>query len=265
MRQNGPMQKPIGGHIYMANVQSQSRILNISEIFSSIQGEGVYAGIPMTFVRLQGCPYRCVWCDSTYTWDVKPDDADYLSWEGPMSIDAVVAQVKALGNKWVCVTGGEPLVQSGVWQLFNYLHVEGLSIECETSGGMLITEPDGINKMNSGRDVHWVVDMKPPLSGMESINKYENLNLVHEGDQVKFVCASEGDVKWALALLHRTRDSRDPKTTILFSPVHESFLADQLTKCVLDAQLDLKRAHVLNYRVSLQLHKVIWADITRGV
>lgn len=228
--------------------------LYISEIFSSIQGEGKYTGVPMTFIRLQGCPLECVWCDSKYTWPFALVDARPGAMA--MTVQDILEQCRRYGNRWVCVTGGEPLSQVLVWELFRALYINTYYVECETSGALKIRHESGIN---------WVLDLKCPGSGMEDRNLLSNLDQLTGDDQIKFVVADEVDFMWSLDILTRTKTNRNPQAEVLFSPVQDLLAPRDLVTLMQRERLALLRAQVPNYRLSLQVHKVIWPEIERGV
>ena len=100
--------------------------MKISEIFYSIQGEGMLAGVPSVFLRTSGCNLRCTWCDTPYTsWKPEGDD---------LPLDDIVAHVHGRGSAHVVVTGGEPMIQQDIVQLTQRLKDLGLHITIETAG-----------------------------------------------------------------------------------------------------------------------------------
>src|SRR5688572_11821641 len=161
-------------------------MLRVTEIFKSIQGESTHAGRPCIFVRLTGCPMRCVWCDSEYTFT----GGEHIS------IDGVMQQVRALGGNLVEVTGGEPLAQQNAFALIKRLCDEGYEVLVET-GGYVSTE-----LVDQRAQV--ILDVKCPASGEEARNHWPNLDLLRaDKDEVKFVVANRGDWEFARELIER--------------------------------------------------------------
>ncbi len=157
----------------------RDRRVRITEVYASVQGESTHVGKPCVFVRLTGCPLRCVWCDSEFT----------FTGGQVQDVDDVVAQAHALGIHTVEVTGGEPLVQPTAITLMQKLLDLGHEVLLETSGALTIEAvPDG---------VHIIMDLKCPDSGEEARNHWPNLELLQAKDEVKFVIASRGDYEWA--------------------------------------------------------------------
>jgi len=168
--------------------------LRISEVFYSIQGEGVYQGIPMVFVRLAGCnlfPSHCSWCDTPYAW--KPEDGE------EMEVEEVVKEVgkSPLGyGSWICVTGGEPLWQGeGLEGLVRRFKGYGYKVEVETNGSF--GKPRWWTLVDS-----WVADMKCPSSGVCGVSREEWFK-TRGCDQVKFVVGMEEDLEWAGGMIRR--------------------------------------------------------------
>ncbi len=211
--------------------------LKINEIFYSLQGESTHAGRPCVLVRLTGCQMRCVWCDSEYSF-----------YEGEWtSIDDVIEEVRAFGCRLVEVTGGEPLLQPGVHTLMKRLCDDGFEVLLETGGGLDIGAVDP----RVGR----IVDVKCPASGEADNNRWENLELLESGDEVKFVIADDADYEWAKEVVQRYRLDRN--VPVLFSVVHDGWPLERLAERVLEDRLTV--------RVQTQLHKLLWGAETRGV
>lgn len=211
--------------------------LRVNEIFHSIQGEGTRAGMPCTFVRLTGCHLRCRWCDTAYAFE----EGDWLT------LDDVLARVRAFGCPTVEVTGGEPLLQPAVYHLLSRLADEFDRVLIETSGAVSI---DGIDPR-----VVRIVDIKCPGSGEENRNHWPNLDLLTQRDEVKCVLADRVDYEWAREVVRRHDiASRCP---VVFQPVHGELPPIELAGWIL--------ADRLSVRLGLQLHKYIWSPTTRGV
>jgi 7-carboxy-7-deazaguanine synthase len=212
--------------------ESREGQLKITEIFYSLQGEARDAGRPTAFIRLTGCPLRCVYCDSEYA---------FYGGEW-MHIDQILHQVESHGTQYVCVTGGEPLAQKRCLQLLDRLCDADYKVSLETSGAIDVSKVD--------ERVSRVVDIKTPDSGEVERNLWANLEILTAHDQVKFVICSRGDYDWAVNEI-RSR-GLEQKLDILFSPVWGQVDATELAAWVLHDQL--------NVRMQLQLHKILWGD-----
>lgn len=212
--------------------------LNITEIFHSVQGETTFAGLPTTFIRLSACNLRCTWCDTTYS----------FTKGAPMTIESIVAEVETNGSRHVCVTGGEPLLQNEVIPLMKILCAKGYTVSLETGGSLSIENvPD---------DVHNVLDIKCPGSGMDSKNYWPNIGLLKPKDEVKFVVLDRTDYDYAKEIIQKYR--LDTKVnSVLLSPVHGVLCPQQLVTWILQDNLPV--------RLNLQIHKIIWTPTTRGV
>jgi len=205
--------------------------LKITEIFRSIQGESDSAGWPTVFVRLTGCPLRCVWCDTAYAFHGG-------EW---MDVDAIVARVAELATRRVCVTGGEPLAQKRCLALLEALCDAGHRVSLETSGALPV---DGVDPR-----VVKVLDLKAPASGESAGNRWENLDHLQAHDQIKFVVADRNDFDWAVEHL---REHDLARWDVLFSPVWETLAPGELAEWLLASGLEA--------RMQLQMHKVLWGD-----
>ena len=211
--------------------------MRITEIFHSIQGESTFAGRPCAFVRLTGCPLRCSWCDSEYTF--------YGGTE--MTLDDVLAQVRAFGCRLVEVTGGEPLHQPEAFALIARLCDEDYEVLVETSGAIDISPVD--------KRAHIIMDVKCPGSGMMDRMDWKNLDRIAGKDEIKFVLKDRVDYEFAKTIVERHK--LIDRCPLLFSPSFGELDPRQLSEWVL--------ADKLPVRVQLQLHKLIWDPQTRGV
>jgi 7-carboxy-7-deazaguanine synthase len=206
--------------------------VRITEIFFSLQGETRTVGLPTVFVRLTGCPLRCVYCDTAYA----------FSGGQRMSIAEIVERVGGYGARYVTVTGGEPLAQKACLPLLTALCDAGYEVSLETGGA------DDVSAVDPR--VVRVVDLKTPGSGEVARNLYENVDSLRAGDQLKFVITDQADYDWAVAKLDEYRLAE--RCEILFSPVAGSLEPAQLAEWILRDRLPV--------RFQLQLHKLLWGD-----
>jgi len=214
-------------------------MLRVTEIFRSIQGESTHAGRPCTFVRLTGCPMRCVWCDSEYT----------FSGGEHLPLTEVVRQVRELGCQLVEITGGEPLAQSSALTLIRSLCEEGYEVLVETGGYVSVEGVDPRAAM--------ILDVKCPASGESDRNHWPNLELLRPTiDEVKFVIADAEDWRYAVDTIHKHQLEQKTKA-ILISPAWGLIDLQELATLVASSGLRV--------RLQLQLHKYIWGPDERGV
>jgi 7-carboxy-7-deazaguanine synthase len=214
-------------------------MLRVTEIFRSLQGESTHAGRPCAFVRLTGCPMRCVWCDSEYT----------FTGGVSMTIEDVLAQVRGFGCRLVEVTGGEPLAQREAFELIRRLCDEEFEVLIETGGYVSTEGVDARAKI--------ILDVKCPASGESERNHWQNLERLRaECDEVKFVVADENDWKYAREVIERYKLERRAHA-ILISPVWDAVDLQTLA--------DLVAASGMDVRLQLQMHKQIWGADARGV
>lgn len=206
--------------------------VRVTEVFRSLQGESTLAGLPSVFIRLTGCPLRCVYCDSAYAFH---GGTTY-------SVDELVAGVADHGVQHVCVTGGEPLAQKGCLTLLERLCDAGYTVSLETSGAIDIAPVD--------ERVIRVVDLKTPGSGECERNLWSNLARLRLTDQLKFVLCDRADYEWARDVVLRER--LHERCPVLFSPVWETLAPRELADWIV--------ADALPVRFQLQLHKIVWGD-----
>jgi 7-carboxy-7-deazaguanine synthase len=212
--------------------------MKVNEIFYSIQGESSYVGWPCAFVRLTACNLRCSYCDTEYAFT-----------EGrEMSTEEMLAAIAAYPTKLVLVTGGEPLLQPEVTGLVEALLKRGYTVCVETGGQVPV---QGLDPR-----VHKIMDLKCPSSGMQQHNRYENIEFLTRNDEVKFVVGDRADFDWACEVVTRYRLPARAGT-VLFSPVFNVLSYDELARWILACGLPV--------RMQVQLHKIIWPGIVRGV
>ncbi len=207
--------------------------LRLTEIFFSLQGEASRVGLPTVFVRLTGCPLRCKWCDTTYS----------FTGGEPATIASVLAEVRKYPARQVCVTGGEPLSQKECPALLTALCDAGYEVSLETSGALDIADLDP--------RVARIMDLKAPDSGECARNRWENLPLLTARDEIKIIIASRADYEWARDVLRdKALDSLCP---VLFSPAQGDVEPRDLAEWIIEDGL--------NVRFQLQLHKILWGNL----
>ncbi|HKW86598.1 MAG TPA: 7-carboxy-7-deazaguanine synthase QueE [Nitrospiraceae bacterium] len=211
--------------------------MRITEIFHSIQGESSYAGQPCVFVRLTGCPLRCSWCDSEYT----------FSGGTEMTLNEVLDRVRGYRCRLVEITGGEPLHQPEAFLLVEQLCSQGYEVLIETSGAIDIAPVD--------KRAHVILDVKCPGSGMGERMYWDNLKRLTEKDEVKFVIKDRADYEWASSIV--TKYGLEKRCTVLFGPVFGELEPRRLAEWILEDRLPV--------RLQVQLHKYIWDPDMRGV
>lgn len=218
-------------------------ILQISELFYSIQGESTLAGAPCTFIRLADCNLRCSYCDASYTYEEPGQD---------IGLAELLAFVDQHPVALVEITGGEPLLQEGVYPLFDALLARGRQVLLETNGSVSLARvPAPVIK---------VMDIKCPSSTMHEQTDLDNLQYLAAHDNLKFVISNREDFDWAVRLLSERLPTlgADPGLpTVLFSPVTEQLHPASLVRWIMEAELPV--------RLQLQLHKIIWPNQKRGI
>ncbi|NPA39978.1 MAG: 4Fe-4S cluster-binding domain-containing protein [Thermodesulfobacteria bacterium] len=210
-----------------------STFLKVCETFFSIQGEGPYAGYPCFFIRLHGCNLNCKWCDTEYS--KEPNNYEKLSlkeliekWKGETS-----------SIKYITITGGEPLIQEGTYELIEAFLKVGCKVILETNGSISLAKvPYSVIK---------VMDIKTPSSGMSPYNLYENFAYLNEKDAVKFVIMNKKDFEYALKVV--SDYELLSKVEVIFSPVWKRLSGKKLAKWILSTKLPI--------RMQVQLHKVL--------
>src|ERR1700738_3870078 len=201
--------------------------LNLIELFASVQGETSLSGFPTTFIRLAACNLRCSWCDTPYSFGRGT----------PYSIESVIQKVEQFGCRYICITGGEPLLQNNVYPLMDTLADKQYQLSLETGGSLSIAQVDPRVKI--------ILDVKCPGSGMHLKHAWENMERLRPYDEVKFVLAHQDDYLYAKEVCKKY-DLFTKEILILLSPVHgvldpklllSWILADQLYGVRLNVQL----------------------------
>jgi 7-carboxy-7-deazaguanine synthase len=211
--------------------------MKVCEIFTSIQGESSYAGMPCTFIRLSGCNLRCVYCDTTYAYDEGTE----------LSEDEIMGRVLSAGISLVEITGGEPLLQKEVFHLIKRLADEGYTVLVETNGSVSIKDVDPRATL--------ILDIKTPQSGMFEKMDLSNLDYLRPSDEVKFVILDRADYDWAKDFM--AIHSLAERCKVSLSPAFGRLHPETLSKWILEDRL--------NVRLNLQMHKYIFGADRRGV
>ena len=221
----------------LAIVRPILKMINICELFKSIQGESTYAGKVCTFIRLSGCNLRCSYCDTEYAFDKGYD----------ISIDDIVKKVDTYNCSLVEITGGEPLMQSETPLLCKKLLALGYTVLIETNGSYELSKLD--------KDIIKIVDIKCPGSGSMGSFLIKNLDQLSQKDECKFVVSGKEDFYWALKFINNNRI--DKICTVIFSPNLDSISSRELAELIIKNNAPV--------RLGIQLHKIIWDKNKRGV
>ncbi len=205
--------------------------MKINEVFYSLQGEGKWMGLPNIFIRTTGCNLRCSFCDTTYAYEKGEE----------MSIETIVNDIQKYPCKYVCITGGEPLIQDETIQLIDTLLQGGYVICLETNGSV------DIRNLARKKALLISLDIKCPSSNMYEKMNFSNITCLTSKDQLKFIIRDRVDYKYAKQIVEKYK----PLCTIFFQPVWGTNLKE-LSSWILHDGLDV--------RIGLQLHKIIWGD-----
>lgn len=222
------------------------------EIFETVEGEGLRAGFPTTFVRVFHCNLRCTWCDTTYSY--APEKPAYWA-----TIAEIVDRVSQLPNPAICLTGGEPLIHGErSLQLIQELAKLEFTrdIHIETNGAIDLAPFHALRETNPNiqQKVRFILDYKLPASGEHGRMIESNFSLLTQQDEVKFVIADRHDFTVAKQAVEQLLKRGTP----LFSPVWDQLKPQQLVEWILAEKL----RHV---KLNLQIHKYIWHPDERGV
>lgn len=212
-------------------------MLKINEIFFSIQGETSYVGFPTVFVRTTGCNLRCTYCDTKYSY-----------YEGTlMSVEKILEKIQSYKSRYVCITGGEPLLQKDVNILMKTLCDLGYKVSLETSGSKSCSEVDPRVKI--------ILDVKTPDSGAPNSFDFANLEYISASTEIKFVICSEQDLVWVENFCRQYEIFN--RCQVLYSPSYGKIKEQWLAEKILDSRSPA--------RMQLQMHKYIWHAEMRGV
>ena len=207
--------------------------LKITEIFHSLQGESSTVGLPTVFIRLTACPLRCQYCDTEYAFTGGKN----------MTINDILAEASAYEADYVCVTGGEPLIQDNVHRLLKQLCDQGYKTSLETCGAYSL---EGVDPR-----VSIIMDIKTPDSGEADKNLWSNLKLINpKRDEIKFVICSREDYEWSCDIVEHYQLMSD--YSVLLSPSFGEIEAADLADWIIEDHLKV--------RFQVQLHKQLWSD-----
>ncbi len=209
------------------------KFFKVNEIFFSIQGESMFMGKPTIFLRFTGCPFDCAYCDTTYAFT-----------EGTkMSIDEILNSIVNYKTRYVCITGGEPLVQPHLHDLTNILLDKNYIITIETSGLV------DISRLN--KNISITMDIKTPSSNESKNNIFDNINYLKKNDVIKFVIANDDDYAWSKKIIEKY--SLTKICSIYFSPSFNDYSIKTLAEKIINDQLEVTLQN--------QFHKQIWGEI----
>lgn len=229
--------------------------MKVTEIFASIDGEGITSGIPAIFVRLYGCNLACKWCDSTYAWKTEYDKAK------EMSVDDIYKEVCELNYQYgithVTITGGEPLIWDDSIALTKRLAKSGFYINIETNGAIDLLNIKNSRLFSFDDQIIYTMDVKCPSSGMSDKMVLNNLAVLDHEDVVKFVVGSDEDIDFMEQVIEYNQPI---KANIFVSPVFGSIDLSHIVDRMLEDNLAS-----YDVRFQLQAHKIIWDPNKRGV
>lgn len=215
--------------------------MKVVEIFNSIEGEGVRAGLPTTFIRLYGCNLECTYCDTRYACN----DEGFSN----ISVAEIVNKVVKIGCQSVTITGGEPLIHDGICSLIDWLVEIGCCVNIETNGTMQLPE-----RYKCTNNVFVTMDYKCPTSGMDDKMCMNTINTLRRCDVLKFVVGNENDLNTMMEVV----DAMECEPTIYVSPIFGRIEPAEIVEY-------LQKHKLYNIRLQLQLHKIVWSPDKRGV
>ena len=210
--------------------------MKINEIFYGIQGEGVLCGVPSVFIRTTGCNLRCSWCDTKYAYEDGKE----------MTVDEILKEVRSYPADHVCLTGGEPLIQSNIGLLIRRLLNRSYNVSIETNGSISIRNLARTHRLMISMDI------KCPSSGEQAKMLFGEIKHLSDVDQLKFIIDRDDDYEYAKSIILKYR----PRCSVIFQPVWGSDMKS-LAEKILDDGLDV--------RLIPQLHKLIWGEKELGV
>ena len=227
-------------HLWINNME---HLYKVNEIFLSIDGEGYRTGLPVVFIRLYGCNLNCSYCDTRYSCEQQ----EYKE----MSLYDILVEVLSYGVPRVTLTGGEPLIHSGVKDLIKSLVANDIEVNIETNGAV---DLDEFIEFKYNSKVVFTMDYKCKSSGMEDKMILSNLEFLQPKDVIKFVVSNYNEMTKMEFILESSKCKAQPYVSPVFGAIEPKELVDY----VLDNKLN-------NVKVQVQLHKIIWNPNERGV
>lgn len=222
--------------------------MKVVEIFNSIEGEGIRAGLPVTFIRLHGCNLRCSYCDTKYSYNEIDEEKGVCPYT-VMTVEEIAETAMRLGCPNITITGGEPLIHCGIERLIDLLTLLGCEINIETNGTCPVP-----NKYRNHDNIIFTMDYKCPGSGMnDKMDRYP-FDTLRYHDVLKFVVSDVADLEKMVEVL----DTLETKPAVFVSPVFDKIELETIAQFLLEHRL-------YSVRMQVQLHKIIWDPEMRGV
>ncbi len=214
----------------MHNMNTSTTLLNVNEIFYSLQGETTRTGFPSLFIRLAGCNLQCRWCDTAYARE-----------GSPVTIARIIQKIEAYPMlNHITITGGEPLLQKETFVLLHLLCNKNYPLQLETNGSISLARVP--------QQVHKIVDVKTPSSGHHDAFNFSNIQYLQPHDEIKFVIADDNDYNYSKEFLQKYL--AHVPCVVNFSPVWGVMEPQRLAEYILHDRL--------NVRLNIQLHKLLW-------
>jgi 7-carboxy-7-deazaguanine synthase len=203
--------------------------MKINEIFYSIQGEGKWTGRPNIFIRTTGCNLRCSFCDTKYAYENGKE----------MKSNEVLKKIEKYDCQYVCLTGGEPLLQDDIYDLIKELFTKNYLVLIETNGSL------NINKLVGFKKLIISLDIKCPSSKMDKEMDFNNIGLLKKEDQIKFIIEDKRDYNFAKDIIIKFK----PECDIYIQPVWGEN-PKKIAEWIISDRLNVK--------LGLQLQKILW-------
>jgi len=238
-------------------MQDMEKTFNIVEMFSSLSGEGMTSGVPASFVRVDGCNLRCEYCDTKYS---------YSNQYTKKKLKEILERLHDFKNKTVICTGGEPLFERNNARMLPLLiSSQGYDVYIETNGAVKLYEDEELQNFDR-KKIHYVLDIKTPSSKMEKFDLIEkNADKLTNGDEIKCVVGTEEDIKFCENKIKSVFNQiKDKKINIVFSPIFGKIELNKLAEYVQSLKYFMENSN-LTIKLGIQLHKLIWPNIEKGV